>query len=69
MVHEEAAKIFEARVYKAAEQGAKVLYDPGRKGAVLPPIDGFCLVVYQKDGDTWYVAAAQCMMPPPMPQQ
>jgi acyl-CoA reductase-like NAD-dependent aldehyde dehydrogenase len=38
VVHEEAAKLFEARVYKAAEQGAKVLYDPGRKGAVLPPI-------------------------------
>ena len=38
VVHEEAAKVFEARVYKAAEQGAKVLYDPGRKGAVLPPI-------------------------------
>ena len=26
------------RVHKAAEQGAKMLYDPGRKGAVLPPI-------------------------------
>jgi putative phosphonoacetaldehyde dehydrogenase len=38
VVHEEAARVFEARVYKAAEQGAKVLYDPGRKGAVLPPI-------------------------------
>jgi phosphonoacetaldehyde dehydrogenase len=38
VVHEDAARIFEARVYKAAEQGAKVLYDPGRKGAVLPPI-------------------------------
>ena len=38
VVNEEAAKTFEARVYKAAEQGAKVLYDPGRKGAVLPPI-------------------------------
>jgi phosphonoacetaldehyde dehydrogenase len=38
VVHEEAAKAFEARVYKAAEQGAKVLYDPGRKGALLPPI-------------------------------
>ncbi len=38
VVHEQAAKTFEARVYKAAEQGAKVLYDPGRKGAVLPPI-------------------------------
>ena len=38
VVHEEAAKIFEARVHKAAEQGAKILYHPGRKGAVLPPI-------------------------------
>ena len=38
VVHEEAAKVFEGRVYKAAEQGAKVLYDPGRQGAVLPPI-------------------------------
>jgi acyl-CoA reductase-like NAD-dependent aldehyde dehydrogenase len=38
VVHEEAAKIFEARVHKAAEQGAKILYNPGRKGAVLPPI-------------------------------
>ncbi len=41
----------------------------GADGAVLPPFGGFCLVVYQKDGDTWYVAAAQCMVPPPMPQQ
>ena len=38
-------------------------------GQELPPFGGFCLVVYQKDGDTWYVAAAQCMVPPPMPQQ
>ncbi|MCB1377063.1 MAG: phosphonoacetaldehyde dehydrogenase [Alphaproteobacteria bacterium] len=38
VVHEDAAKTFESRVYRAAEQGAKVLYDPGRKGAVLPPI-------------------------------
>jgi phosphonoacetaldehyde dehydrogenase len=38
VVHEEAARTFENRVYKAAEQGAKVLYDPGRQGAVLPPI-------------------------------
>jgi len=38
VVHEEAARTFEKRVYMAAEQGAKVLYDPGRKGAVLPPI-------------------------------
>ena len=38
VVHEEAAAMFEKRVYMAAEQGAKVLYDPGRKGALLPPI-------------------------------
>ena len=38
VVHEEAAKVFESRVHKAAEQGAKILYNPGRKGAVLPPI-------------------------------
>jgi putative phosphonoacetaldehyde dehydrogenase len=38
VVHEDAAKVFEARVYKAAEQGARILYNPGRKGAVLPPI-------------------------------
>jgi phosphonoacetaldehyde dehydrogenase len=38
VVHEGAARIFERRVYLAAEQGAKVLYDPGRAGAVLPPI-------------------------------
>ncbi len=38
VVHEQAAKVFEERVHKAAEQGAKILYNPGRKGAVLPPI-------------------------------
>lgn len=38
VVHEEAAKTFEARVHKAAEQGAKILYNPGRQGALLPPI-------------------------------
>jgi putative phosphonoacetaldehyde dehydrogenase len=38
VVHEEAARTFEARVHKSAEQGAKVLYDPGRRGALLPPI-------------------------------
>ena len=31
-------KLFERRVHMAAEQGAKILYNPGRKGAVLPPI-------------------------------
>lgn len=38
VVHEEAAKLFEARVHMAAEQGAEILYNPGREGAVLPPI-------------------------------
>ena len=38
VIHAQAAELFEKRVYMAAEQGAKVLYDPGRKGALLPPI-------------------------------
>lgn len=38
VVHEEAAKLFEARVHKAAEAGAEILYNPGREGALLPPI-------------------------------
>jgi putative phosphonoacetaldehyde dehydrogenase len=38
VVHEKAAALFEKRVHMAAEQGAEVLYDPGRKGALLPPI-------------------------------
>ncbi|HEV7247216.1 MAG TPA: phosphonoacetaldehyde dehydrogenase [Shinella sp.] len=38
VVHEKAAALFEKRVYMAAEQGAEVLYDPGRRGALLPPI-------------------------------
>lgn len=38
VVHERAAALFEKRVYMAAEEGAEVLYDPGRKGALLPPI-------------------------------
>jgi putative phosphonoacetaldehyde dehydrogenase len=38
VVHERAAKLFEGRVHKAAEQGADILYHPGRKGALLPPI-------------------------------
>jgi phosphonoacetaldehyde dehydrogenase len=33
-----AAELFEKRVYMAEAAGAKVLYDPGRKGALLPPI-------------------------------
>jgi putative phosphonoacetaldehyde dehydrogenase len=38
VVHEKAAALFEKRVHMAAEQGGEVLYDPGRKGALLPPI-------------------------------
>src|SRR5690606_37164930 len=38
VVHEKAAALFEARVHMAAEQGADILYHPGRKGALLPPI-------------------------------
>ncbi len=38
VIHSKAAELFEKRVYMAEAQGAKVLYDPGRKGALLPPI-------------------------------
>ena len=32
------AALFDARVRQAEEDGAKVLYHPGRQGALLPPI-------------------------------
>ena len=38
VIHEEAAALFEKRVYMAADQGVQVLHDPGRQGALLPPI-------------------------------
>ncbi|GAI26646.1 unnamed protein product, partial [marine sediment metagenome] len=38
VVHERAAALFEDRVHMAAEQGADILYNPGRQGALLPPI-------------------------------
>lgn len=38
VVSEKAAALFEARVDRAAEAGAEVLYNPGRRGALLPPI-------------------------------
>lgn len=38
VIHSKAGETFERRVYDAEKQGAKVLYDPGRKGALLPPI-------------------------------
>ena len=38
VVNTEAAELFDKRVSMAEEEGAKVLYHPGRKGALLPPI-------------------------------
>lgn len=38
VVSERAAALFERRVHMAADQGAKILYNPGRHGALLPPI-------------------------------
>ena len=38
VVHAQAAETFDARVQAAEAQGAKVLYHPGRDGALLPPI-------------------------------
>ena len=38
VIHADAAGIFENRVYMAEKQGAKILYNPGRQGALLPPI-------------------------------
>lgn len=38
VVHARAAEVFETRVHLAEAEGAKILYHPGRKGALLPPI-------------------------------
>ena len=38
VVNTEAGELFDKRVSMAEEEGAKVLYHPGRKGALLPPI-------------------------------
>ncbi len=38
VVNARSAEMFEKRVLDAAEHGAKILYHPDRKGAVLPPI-------------------------------
>ena len=38
VIHEKAAALFERRVEMAAEEGADILYHPGRRGALLPPI-------------------------------
>ena len=38
LIHARAAELFEHRVHLAEAQGAKILYHPGRQGALLPPI-------------------------------
>jgi len=38
VVHAKAAETFEARVHDAEAQGGEILYNPGRQGALLPPI-------------------------------
>ena len=38
VIHENAAATFERRVFDAEKAGAKILYHPGRHGALLPPI-------------------------------
>ena len=38
VIHAQAAELFEKRVYMAEKEGAKILYNPGRAGALLPPI-------------------------------
>ncbi|MGD9827658.1 MAG: phosphonoacetaldehyde dehydrogenase [Hyphomicrobiaceae bacterium] len=38
VVDEEAAALIDGRIKKAEQAGAKVLYHPGRKGALLPPV-------------------------------
>jgi len=38
VIHEQAAELFENRVLQAEKEGAKILYHPERRGALLPPI-------------------------------
>ena len=38
VIHEQAAELFENRVRQAEREGAEILYHPGRRGALLPPI-------------------------------
>ena len=38
VIHDKAAATFERRVHDAEKAGAKILYHPGRDGALLPPI-------------------------------
>jgi uncharacterized protein (TIGR02246 family) len=36
-------------------------------GVEMGPLRGLCLGVYQKQGDQWFAAAVQCLVPPPAP--
>ena len=36
-------------------------------GQQLDAVTGLCLGVYQKQGQQWFAAAVQCMVPPPPP--
>ncbi len=38
VIHSGAAELFEKRVCMAEQEGAEILYHPGRRGALLPPI-------------------------------
>ena len=38
VIHDQAAELFENRVLQAEQEGAEILYHPGRQGALLPPI-------------------------------
>ncbi len=38
VIHDKAAETFEDRVHAAEKLGAKIIYHPGRQGALLPPI-------------------------------
>ena len=38
VINAQAAELFEKRVFEAEAKGAKILYHPGRDGALLPPI-------------------------------
>ena len=39
----------------------------GPGGSAVPPVNGFCLGIYQKQGNQWFAVAVQCMVPPPPP--
>lgn len=36
-------------------------------GREMDAVSGLCLGVYQKEGQLWFAAAVQCLVPPPAP--